>query len=834
MTRRADRLALGWLLSRRWVRSRAVRQTAVIALVGTAVITGIYIAASSYVPSASQQADAALGSATHGTYASFNLGQLDRQDLQRLNRAVRAVVPSGHTFLESRTLRPDKYPKYYFQGASSVVRYFEDGAAARTAPGRYSIKNGRAPVDAGEVAITQHLAERLGNPRSFTVLSGSSRFRVVGIMQDDEARLDDELMAAPGTFAGLRSRDANHQYQPTDAQVQVRWSGPVQVVKIATALREAVPGKVGGELFSTIVLAGNSSTRDSILSAPPRAFGADQVVVSYGPFALIVLLLAIVLLSAVLRPLHELRDRIALVGIPASRVVVPLIIALLVVISVAAGIGVAVGVTVMVAIRPLILQPLADATLSPLPAPSTEIVLIAVAGLVLVAVGAASPTGGRGSRSLIRRVESAIAFSILRRFLAGAAGLLAFVAVAHSNKAAPYLAVVAVLLLTPDLLWILLWAARSSSPRLLVVRRLAQASRAVHSAAIVALGACLAIPLAIAGQAASSLANDASFRISAIPAGQIWIERSGDTGDIRGVTAALKRVPTLPRAIPIGSTEGMPDADGSAGPVARFSPRASGGMGIMLLHSVGDAQRLFGASLSPAGATALSQGGVLNFLKPRGPLAFGLYSDGGKLQRRTPTVPTVDAHVDRGFTLSWGSAMLAATAQTLHLPVSQPRMYVYPGVRQRDIQPAVTAAISAGYDGEFVQYRVAPPAPTLPPAAGVFTIGLVLAAIALILLVVRLQAALMRTSSSRLYALGLSSQWTRSTLYLSVALLLGCGAVGGLTAGALSASVLPVPVPPADLPIAICGCIAVVIVLMAGVVARGSTRSFDRVGTLDT
>ena len=831
---RTSRIELEWLFGRRWLRARAVRHAAVIALVGAAVISGIYIAAASYVPSASQQADAALGTASDGTYASFALGQLDQQNLRRLDRAVSAVAPSGHTFIESRTLRPDKYPKYFYLGASAVVRYFEDDNASQTAPGRYSIKEGRAPVKAGEVAISRRLAERLGNPRSFTVLSGNSSLRVVGILQDNEARLDDDIMAAPGTWSDLHPRDEDHQYQPQEAQLEIRWSGAVSVAQIASALRKAVPADVGSELFATDVLSGNLKTRTSILSTPARPFGSDQVVVSYGPFALIVLLLAVVLISTVRPPLSELRHRMALLGIPTWRAVLPLTAVVLVVIPAAAGVGAAIGVAAMVVLRPLVLQPLADETLSPLAPPGSEIVLIAGAGLLLVAVGIGWPARGPSSRSFISRFASTIQFSIVRRFLAGAAGLLVLVATARSNSAAPYLALAAVLLLTPDLLWLLLWTARSSSARLLVVRRLAYASRSVYAAAIIALGACLAIPLAIAGQASSSLANDASFRINTIPAGQIWITRSGDTGDVRGVTAALRSVPALPAAIPVAPTTATPKADGSAGPVARLIPEADGGLGIMVLRTVKDAQQIFGASLTSAGATALSQGGVLNFGRPRGPLALAVYADGGQLQRRTSTVPTVHARVDRAFTLEYGGAMLAATARTLQLPVSQPTMYVYPGISRADIGTAVAAATAGGYDGEFVHYRVTPPAPTLPPAAVVFNVGLILAALALILLIVRLQAALLRTSSSRLYALGLSARWTRSTLYLSLAFLLGGGAIGGIAAGAVSALVLPVPVVPADLPIEASGFIVIVIVAMAGIIARASTRSFDQVSALDT
>lgn len=830
---RSPRLALSWLLGRRWLRARAVRQAAVIALVGAAVISGIFIAAASFVPSASQQADTALGTASNGTYASFELGQLHRQDLQRLDRAVRAVAPTGHTFLESRTLRPDTYAKGYFQSPTAVLRYFEDGTAETTARGRYSIVGGRAPVEAGEVAVTRHLAEQLGDPRSFTVLSGSSRFRVVGVVRDAEARLDDEIMAAPGTWANLRPRDADHQYQPTEAQVEIRWSGAVSAADIASAMRQAVPGKVGAALFSTIVLSSNTTTRSSILSAPARPFGSDQVVVSYGPFSLIVLLLAMVLLSAVRRPMREIRDRLALLGIPVSHAVAPLTAVLLGVIAIAAGVGVATGILVMVLIRPLVLQPLADETLSPLPAPSVEMVLIALSGLLLIAVGLAWPTRSSDARSSVSRFRSMVSPSILRRSIAAAAGLLVLVAVARSNTAAPYLALAAVLLMTPDLLWVLLRVARSTSPRLLVVRRLAHASHAVYSTAIVALGACLAIPLAIAGQATSSLANDASFRFSAIPIGQIWIAQSGDVGDISGVADALRRVPSLPLPIPVSDTKGAPGANVAAGPVARVTPAATGGLGTMVLPTIRDARLLLGASLSSAGAAALSRGGIVNFNRPRGPLSFAVYADGGKLQRRTSKILTVDARVDRGITLSWGGAMLASTARALHLPISPPRMYVYAGISRADIRPAVAAAVAAGYDGEFVQYRVAPPAPKLPPATGVFTIGLVLAALALILLVVRLQAASLRASSSRLSALGLSARWIRSTLYLSVALVLGSGAVGGAVAGALSASVLRVPVAPADLPIEASGFIAVLIAVVAGVTARASVPGFDSPSALD-
>jgi hypothetical protein len=385
--------------------------------------------------------------------------------------------------------------------------------------------------------------------------------------------------------------------------------------------------------------------------------------------------------------------------------------------------------------------------------------------------------------------------------------------------------VTAVLLLTPDVLWVATFALRRGNPRLLVARRLMQSDRGRQSVAVLLVACCVALPIFAGTQLASKKASDATFTYGYVPAGQMWVENQGGTGDVRAVARVVSAAPGASRPVVVRELASGPPARSET---AFFRNEPSGTKftngTIMVLDSATDLRRLLGDELPARTEARLEAGGVVDFTGARGDQRFVVTSsDGG--QRLTASVPTLKVTADRQYTTSFGGAILRSTAGRLGLPVGDPTKYLYPDVSEQTIRKSVSAVVDAGYDSEFVLYAVPPPPPDLPTSGYVFLSCLMAGCFAVLLIVVRGQVRRLRAYSARLVAIGLTPRWVLSLLGIQSGLLIGTGLLGGAAAGVVGLAAAADSYAVVDVPVAAIAGACVATVVMATAATAAGIRS---------
>lgn len=783
------------LLAARWLAGTALRRAAIMLTVAFAVLTAVFISVNSFEQTPAQTAQQRFGIYDHSTYTSISVGDLQRGDTKQLQVAIAAAAPDADLVIESRTLRPDAYPKFYFQAPTAVVRYLEDPELERAFPDRYSLLDGRWPSKMNDVVLSEHLLQALpsADRSTFTVLSGKTRFHVVGVVRDDDDRHGDVMVAGAGTWEALTPRDAARQYQPAEGQTSIYWDHG-DLTAIAAAADRVLPALPRGQGSRDEIWASNASSRSDVTGAPPVTFGSDQIVVSYLPLLMVALLVAALVVATTRRPIVDATDRLVQLGLDRAQVR-RLHTGLLTV--TAAGsiiVGVALGTGVAVLLRSTVLVAFTTQPFSPISGVTPAAWLIVAATIVVVASGAAWPTAAAASKtaSVMSRLIGDIHVGLVRRVLIGLCviGAVLFGATTQAWIFGAYAAIAAAVLLAPDLVRLIVWVIPRRSARLFVARGIMRASLARQGVAAAVIAACIAVPIGLGTQLASKQANDSAFTFSTVPSGQMWVERASAVGDVDGIARAIAKVQGIPAPVAVRALSGPAQASGAAGPAARFLHAASGGTATLTLADPDDLRRLIGPDLTRDAEAVLRAGGVIDFSAARGPQQFVVVANGGERQLTTPVLPTLKAHVAPAFSTQFSGAVLTSTAEKLGLPVSSPVKYLYPSVTTAQVRSAVSASVDAGYDSEFVHYHVPPPAPMLPAAAWVFFAGLTLGGFIVLVLVVTDLARRLRDYSERLVAIGLRPGWTRGVLAVQAAVIVGVGLVTGVVGGVLSLHVI--------------------------------------------
>lgn len=778
-------------LAGRWLRGRAVRRSSVVLGVAFTVLAAVFVCVSSFALSPDQQADSQLGAYGQSTYDSVGVGAVDATFLARASTALSAAALGSHLLISTPEMRPDSFTKLWVQGPVSTVRFVEDPGLRQAFPGRYTLDQGSWPVAPSDVVVSRHLLDALPDHIRFTMLSGRVRLHVVGVVADAYDWHGDTIVAGPGTWESIPPATPGRAYQPVSAEVRALFSADTPAATVTQVLQRLLPPLPANQGTRAENLQSNLSTRPQVVaSATATAFGNSQdLVVSYLPLLLVVLVISALVVGQTRGPHRVNADRLVAIGVRRRRVVLSQVLSLLVAAagSIAAGLGL--GWLVGLALRVVVLPRFANQPLSPVPGPDGTALGIAALSLGLIAAGTVWPerSGAAVTRSLAARWRAEVPDGLVRRV---SAVLLVVVAVRIGDtRVAAYLAMAAVLLAGPDLLRVVLRLLPDRSPRCHVAVRLMRSELGRQSAAVVVVASCLALPICVATQLASTKLSESALTYNLVPDHQIWVQRTGDTGDVAGVAGIVDRVPQAGQAVSIWGLAPTPEATGQVQSDARFDNLASGGTATMVLESADQLARVLGDTVPGDPEGVLNAGGVVDFTGGAGNRRFVVYGPGGDPQRTTAQLPTLHVGVPRQFTVKYSGAVLLATARKLGLPVSQPAAFVFPAVGDATIRAAVAAAVDAGYDSEFVQYAVPPPPPQLPTAAYVFLAGLVLGGFAVLLTVIRGQARRLRRYSSRLIALGVGPRWTLSVLGIQAAVTLGVGATTGVAAGILGVTI---------------------------------------------
>lgn len=812
------------LLITRWLHSRDARRTSLILAATFAVLAAVFVCTSAFTLGAGQQADSEFGIYEQRTYDSVNIGDLTPSFMEHARAVLASNAPGSDLFIETPELRPDSFTKTYVQSPLATVRFVQDPQIRASFPGRYTLDQGDWPTRASDVVVSRHVFNALPDRVHFTMLSGRARLHVVGVVTDAYAKHDDLIIAGPGTWESIPRPSPGHAYQPVDAQVNVLFETGASLDGVRRTLEAVLPPLPAAQGARSETIDANYSSRAQVAAEPTAGFGGrTQLVVTYLPLLLIVLLVSALAVGQTRRGFTANADRLVALGARRRTVrrcqVIALEVAALA--SIAAGLGV--GWLVALGLRATVLSHFADEPLSPVPGINLATLGIAVSSLVVISVGALWPSRGPGATlqpavsgllddvhlGLIRRVVLVLLVLTARRVGGG-----------DGSVVSSYLVVAAVLLAAPDLLRVVLWCLPRRAARAFLIRRFMKSDAARQAAAVVVVAACLAIPICAATQLASDKASQSALTYNLVPARQVWVQNTGDMGDVTAVARLVSQVPHIGSPVVVRGLTGRPGRRGQAGPSARFvrTPRyGSIGTDPMVLNSATQLRQLIGPGLANNAEAVLNAGGVVDFSQGVGDQQIAVFpAGGGAPERLTPTLPTVHVSVSRQFTTQFAGAVLLSTARRLSLPVSDPKKYIYTDVPHDTISAAAAAAVDAGYDSEFVQYDVPPPTPDLPIEAYVFLAGLIAGSFAVLLLVIGEQAKRLRTYSARMIAIGLTPRWILSILAIQTALIIGTGLLIGTAAALLGVTISADNYPVLNVPV-----LPITLACLATIVAAG-------------
>lgn len=840
-------------LTWRWVRSTGARRSAAILVVTFAVLGAVFVGVSAFTLSSHQQGDEVFGRFEQQTYTAVSTGQLPPGFLTRADAALSRAVPGSHLLIETDAIRPDVFAKTYVQAPLATLHFVQDASLRAAFPNRYTLAEGSWPRAPFEVLVSEHVLDQLPNHHQFTVLSGRVTLHVVGVVTDAYAKHDDTIIAGRNTWESIPSAAPGHASRPTTATLNVLWGPGPSRAEVDQALRNVLPPNLRHSVHD---LAVNHTSRAELTAQPVEKFGTGQLVISYLPLLMVVLLVSVLVVGQTRSTMRTDTDRLLVLGIRRQQVKLTQVLALLLVTAGSIVVGLTLGWLLAILLRATVLSYYADQPLSPVPGLDAKAVAICACALLIVALGTLLPTSPRKSLkpttspaprpgdgksatawlSSVPRLLSDIHTGTIRR-VAVVLLMIAAVQVGGGVRSvlASYLAVAAVLLLSPDLLRLIVAALPRGHHRSFVIGRLMQVDYRRQAAAVVVVSCCLAIPICAATQLTSEKTAQARFTYSVVPAGQIWV-LDGDIpgGDIAGVVRAISTVNGLGQPVAVYETIAPSRADYTSSGASAFlteysTTESHTSSRPMVVTSADQVARLLGSQFPAHATTVLNNGGILDFSQATAAQRFAVADAHGNSRFTTPRLPTLEVPVSQQIQASFGGAVLLRTARQLKLPIYSPRTYIYTGITPRITKDSVQAAVNAGYDSGFVQYNVPPPPPTLPANAYVFLAGLVLGGFAILMFVIRGQANRLRTYSARLVAIGLGPRWTLSILTIQAAVILGTGLVAGIAGGILgvklSSAHYPVTVVPV-LPIALaCGATCIAAVLATALSIRTLTAT---------
>lgn len=684
------------------------------------------------------------------------------------NGATRAVV-----MLSTFDVRPTTR-------ARTFTTYLEAPWVSEPFPSRYKLLSGRWPRIPTEVAVTNSYASAApdmsasGSTGTTSVLSGNVHFNVVGRVLDRFGTKSSKILAAPGTWQALNSPALREKYPSLSVSPSLLWSGgdPRQVaaaVKAAipsTGVEDLGPGGAPEPLGFTSRANELARRKPSYLGAIPLGYQVPSLVL---PIA--------AALSAFGVNGRRLRRNLGIlrsVGVRSRDASMAVMLASSFWLLAASFLGSVLGIVVGIAARTVsahfATRPLAP--LSGLLAPAERTVGIVSLCCLAVIITTLSSQRRAAARVVLQPLLAvrAAAGPIRKSFTLAAGVVLVLQCLRLRTVSGAMLLVVTVaafvVLLIPEILPRLLRRLPAEGPRQRLARQqlLTDGTRSQTAAALTTVTLGLSITMVILLQALT--ASEAQSHISLTAPMQVDLVSGGGglasppSRDL--VDQVQASLPARQKPIDVGYLYGN-------GAVAHLQNTTSGI--ILVVDSVDDATRLSNKTLDAEGQKALEQGHLLLWEGSTAALQPLVVTDANGVQvKQTPPVPTLR----RAFPASWqakaAGIMLRSTATSLALPTSHAEL-VFTGVDSTEARRAQQSALDAGYDIAQVGIYSPPPPVVAPLAFWSSALGLAALLLVAIASVARAQAVTLRPYLSGLIALGLSTSWARSILYLEICVL---------------------------------------------------------------
>lgn len=730
-----------------------------------------------------------------------------------------AVIPPGSTTTQAVQADLDRagadvvvslqVPDFpLFTLAADGIYYREMPWSPPPFPDKLDLRTGAWPQRPGEVVISGPASAEVDLGQTFAVLDQAEPLVVVGLA-DNVLSDDSEVLAAPGTWASLKSTDsdlsgltASHTY----------FLGDPPTADVLTTLAETIvdadltPSREDGTEQLSAELESAALTRDDARAEAKEPWTSRSPTSFWVPVSLISPLAVVLSFMAAMRRLGPAARAMTRQGVARRQAVTGpwlamlgwVLLSVLVAATVGSGLGHLVaqlGAGDWSAVGASWRFPQAAFT-----AVGIGVLIGVAAGWMLLWSATGAPHPGQ-----VRWRPSALFVRHLRHAALTAAGCAVVFFVAGLDTSGDVIRLAALTslaaaLATPDLL-------RALAPRLpdgsltarltsrLMIRHV---TRAGVTAATIAF--TVAASTGLMTMVSSALEGDLLTRPAIALPGQVALDNDSTPSMPvpSDVVAAAETVPALARQQPaqlysIGRVEylkeyGITDLVDSVGVADRIGQ-------VFAFDSADDVARALGRTLNSDEVGILDEGGLLvldeSLVAATGQVTLLAESD----QR---PVATLEARFAPHDPLPWFAAthgvVLTQTARDYGLPLS-PGARIYTGVSDDDAAAVIAALSERGINPENAEvFR--PPDPIVPPAALVgSSVGLFLLLLLLTASATRSQVVAMRPWASRLAQLGVRPRWARGVLFRQygwiLAVAIPMGSIAGVLPLLLSKALLP-------------------------------------------
>lgn len=735
-TRRGASLGLFFL------KAVPVRAAGLISAIVAFVLISVFLTLQSFQLSGAQQAEQAIGASDFslqtGTCIPLGASGQKTDDLLRTAMlkagAIRPVIQYAN--FDGLTIGDDR--------ATSVS--FEEGDwAANQFPNRLLLQTGRWPLKISEVTLSSTLAKNYPVGSTIKLFNGNWTVTVVGIVTDDFARQSSTLYALTGAWNALANINIATANRYGSRVVRtVSWSGDdsgVVVAALSTVLSPtdatATTGTLNQQLQSKTELISRGS-------APLVEFVIGSLI---APFvaSMIGLLLAT-------RFINRIRTVMFSIGIARNKTRSSALLAVAVSLAIGLATGIGAGIAFGFAIRP-VMNALSDRAIGPVHNIEGVVISLVIAsalggslGVLLNSVRHATPI-----RITIRANRAPSQYMILPVMSVGLLALGYMLAQSALSVDQIILAGISFALagvsLLPLALDLILLRDPRHMPALLATRRLRIEIRQT-SWITATVAVLLVVAFATSTLLTSAISTMNERNQSSVPVGQIHF--------------------APPAEVPAAA------ADALADDIMKYLGMepltfyiAGGGVdlldgGTFVVENVADFEKLTKVRLSSAERKLLTGGGTLRTKQPNVAAVTFVLPDG--------STRILAASVVGGLGNNYRSSdgfILRSSAEANKIPlVNKTRAFLNPSNAQ--ITRAHRAAITLGFNSEWLAVSKAPDVFTEPVQSRIAAITISLLAVAIMIFFVLSATRLLRANLSTLRAVGASSRWLTRVLLIQI------------------------------------------------------------------
>ncbi len=756
------------------MRSRSLAVSTWLMAAVSAMVVALFIVMSSFALSIDQRIERDLGR----FHFASNLGSVMNLTPQNasLTTEIEAVALAGGATnplvtLTSLSVEPA-------QVDPPITWYTEADWARNPFPDRYTLLSGHWPERPGEVVLAHTENGSLAaTGEGLPVLAGHERFVVTGIA-DDRYGDYQEILAAPGTFAGI-GEAALRSFPHLGAFATLYWEGSQRqpVIDAVSASLAQELGRSPDEVALIIAEFTYDRTRPGVESKS----WIDWIPSSYAvPSLLLPFLASLAIFGLGQRRLRRSQGLLVAMGLQPAHAATALGLAVTGWLLTALVGGVGAGLLIGIAGRLIITQlHLWSQPLSPLPNLTDPVVRLAasavvacVAGTVLLRFAVANghqpqaptPQEGQPSTPGHRRLGTHVRH--------GVAVLAACVAIFQVSRLdtppeAMVLAAtiaVTVLLLVPEVVG---WAVRRlprTDPRLRLTRQQLMHDRTRGTIAVAVLAAMLGLPLGYLALFDTMIKTAESGLIPRVTPHQVLVGASG---------SEFAPPPTEVLAV----VEGQLGASHPAVQLRYLKDEQNGSIhiketlmgAILALDTPEDVSRLIEQHLTEAERAALVEGGLLVWdgrESGERVLVTGIETGLEEEARLPATAVRVHPAWKGGVHGGIHGVLLTDTAKQLKLPVKDGGL-VFTEVSDSEAREARRMVLDAGLDPRQVAIYD-PPELYVPEALFAAAAGLMLIVLLCSIAVARAQVLTLRRYLGTLIAIGLTPAWARQAVLVQI------------------------------------------------------------------